>query len=55
MEDHYSRTAPRPPNSLDLAPSDFFLFGHVKEHFKESQENMKVFERCDANRDRDSS
>jgi transposase len=26
--------APRPPCSPDLAPSDFFLFGYVKEHLK---------------------
>jgi histone-lysine N-methyltransferase SETMAR len=24
------KQAPHPPNSPDLAPSDFFLFGHVK-------------------------
>jgi hypothetical protein len=30
MEGQNLRTAPRPPYSPDLAPSDFFLFGHVK-------------------------
>jgi hypothetical protein len=30
MEDHNLRTAVHAPDSLDLAPSDFFFFGHVK-------------------------
>jgi hypothetical protein len=29
-DDNGLRTAPYPPYSPDLAPSDFFLFGHVK-------------------------
>jgi transposase len=28
------RLAPHPPSSHDLAPSDFFLFGYVKERLK---------------------
>jgi hypothetical protein len=28
------RVAPHPPDSPDLAPSDFFLFGYVKERLK---------------------
>jgi transposase len=28
------RLAPHPPDSPDLAPSDFFLFGYVKERLK---------------------
>jgi hypothetical protein len=30
MDDNGLRIAPHPPYSPDLAPSDFFLFGHVK-------------------------
>jgi hypothetical protein len=30
LEDKNLKSAPHPPYSPDLAPSDFFLFGHVK-------------------------
>jgi hypothetical protein len=30
LEDSNLKSAPLPPYSPDLAPSDFFLFGHVK-------------------------
>jgi hypothetical protein len=30
MEKNNLRGAPYPPFSLDLAPSDFFLFGYIK-------------------------
>jgi histone-lysine N-methyltransferase SETMAR len=33
-EENGLRLAPHPPYSLDLAPSDFFLFGHVKERLE---------------------
>jgi histone-lysine N-methyltransferase SETMAR len=33
-EENGLRLAPHPPYSPDLAPSDFFLFGYVKEHLK---------------------
>jgi hypothetical protein len=33
-EENGLRLAPLPPYSLDLAPSDFFLFGYVKELLK---------------------
>jgi hypothetical protein len=33
-EENGLRLAPHPPYSLDHAPSDFFLFGHVKERLK---------------------
>jgi hypothetical protein len=34
-EENEPRLAPHPPCSPDLVPSDFFLFGYVKEHLKE--------------------
>jgi transposase len=34
-EENGLRIAPHPPYSPDLAPSDFFLFGYVKERLKE--------------------
>jgi transposase len=34
-EENGLRLARDPPYSSDLAPSDFFLFGYVKEHLKE--------------------
>jgi transposase len=33
-EENGLRLAPHPPYSPDLAPSDFFLFGYVKERLK---------------------
>jgi hypothetical protein len=33
-EENRLRLAPHPPRSSDLAPSDFFLFGYVKERLK---------------------
>jgi hypothetical protein len=33
-EENGLRLAPDPPYSPDLAPSDFFLFGYVKERLK---------------------
>jgi hypothetical protein len=33
-EENGLRLAPNPPYSPDLAPSDFFLFGYVKESLK---------------------
>jgi hypothetical protein len=33
-EENGLRLAPHPPSSSDLAPSDFFLLGYVKERFK---------------------
>jgi histone-lysine N-methyltransferase SETMAR len=33
-EENGMRLAPHPPYSLDLASSDFFLFGYVKERLK---------------------
>jgi transposase len=30
LEDNNLKSAPYPPYSPDLAPSDFFLFGHMK-------------------------
>jgi transposase len=33
-EENGLRLAPRPPDSSDLAPSDFFLFGYLKERLK---------------------
>jgi hypothetical protein len=33
-EEHRLWLAPHPPYSPDLAPSDFFLFGHIKECLK---------------------
>jgi histone-lysine N-methyltransferase SETMAR len=33
-EENGLRLASHPPYSPDLAPSDFFLFGYVNEHFK---------------------
>jgi hypothetical protein len=33
-EDNELRLAPHPPYSPDLAQSDFFLLGYVKERFK---------------------
>jgi hypothetical protein len=37
MEENGLRTAPRPPYSPDLAPSDFFLFGDVKRALQGSE------------------
>jgi transposase len=37
MKDHSLRTAPHPPYSPDLAPSDFFLFGYVKRALQRSK------------------
>jgi hypothetical protein len=31
FEDHQMKTAPHPPYSLDIVPSDFYLFGYVKD------------------------
>jgi hypothetical protein len=33
-EENGLRIAPHPPDSHDLTPSDFFLFGYVKERLK---------------------
>jgi hypothetical protein len=37
MEENGLRTAPHPPYSPDLAPSDFFLFGYVKRALQGSE------------------
>jgi hypothetical protein len=37
MEVHELRTAPHPPSSPDLAPSDFFLFGHFNRTLQGSE------------------
>jgi transposase len=37
MEEHGPRTAPYPPYSPDLAPSDFFLFGYIKRALQGSE------------------
>jgi hypothetical protein len=37
MEEHGLRTAPHPPYSPDLAPSDFFLFGYIKRALQGSE------------------
>jgi hypothetical protein len=37
LEDHSLRTAPHPPYSQDLAPSDLFLFGYVKRALQGSE------------------
>jgi hypothetical protein len=37
LEERGLRTALHPPDSPDLAPSDFFLFGYVKRAFRGSQ------------------
>jgi hypothetical protein len=37
MEDHNRRTAPHPPYSPDLAPSDFLLFGDGKRAFQAAE------------------
>jgi transposase len=42
LDAHGLRAAPHPPYSPDLAPSDFFLFGHVKRALQGS-----VFETVD--------
>jgi hypothetical protein len=34
-EENGLRIAPHPPHSLNLTPSDFFLFAYVKERLKE--------------------
>jgi transposase len=39
MEENGLGRAPHPPYSPDLAPSDFFVFGYLKEHMKGTRFN----------------
>ena len=41
MDQNEIRRAPQPPYSPDIAPSDFYLFGYLKEKLKGYKFNSK--------------